>query len=511
MFNGGTLQITGNTLTNFSGIGHTVSFTAGKTVGLDINSASNTFTVDQVLNQTTGGFTKTGAGTAILNQANTYTGATTVSGGTLTIASGGSFGNTAVTVGTSAGTLNLNNASAISQNTLQVNTGGTVNATVANAISGSAIVNVNAGTLTLSASNNYSGGGTFQGERHGKPQRGRGARVRHDYFIRHHIECRDRPHRGQRHLEQLLMSSQERNSITGANNVTFSGSLFGQAGTLINSLTTTGGGTITVSNPVYLTATPGTGSSIAFSIGATNNNLTLINGTIYNDNTTNATTGNTLNLGSGTLAGTIRIAGTNNYSGTTSFGGSGNTAVQATNSNAFGTSTLVFNDRRPPGLRGHGDACEYHDRQRQHDFQWSEQPGVKRRLDEFGRQPNIDQQHHGRQLPHPRGVCLSFGSDRHGPHPYDCRHRADKPQWCDRELQRRRRHGGRPDHHKHGHYHSPARNTYSGTTTMNAAGGTLVSSPAPIVRLGATTLTAGTLQLASPTANNGGLASGLLT
>ena len=89
VFNGGTLQITGNTLTNFSGIGHTVSFSAAQLVSLDVNSTTNTFTVDQVLNQTTGGFTKAGAGTAILNQANTYSGATIVSAGMLKLGAAG--------------------------------------------------------------------------------------------------------------------------------------------------------------------------------------------------------------------------------------------------------------------------------------------------------------------------------------------------------------------------------------------------------------------------------------
>jgi fibronectin-binding autotransporter adhesin len=83
VFDGGALQITGTTLTSVSGIGHTVSFNAGKLVALDINSSSNTFTVDQVLNQTTGGFTKLGAGRAVFTQANTYTGDTTITAGAI--------------------------------------------------------------------------------------------------------------------------------------------------------------------------------------------------------------------------------------------------------------------------------------------------------------------------------------------------------------------------------------------------------------------------------------------
>ena len=83
VFDGGTLQITGTALTSVSGIGHSVAFNAGKLVALDINSSLNTFTVDQVLNQTTGGFTKLGAGRVVFTHANTYTGETTISVGAI--------------------------------------------------------------------------------------------------------------------------------------------------------------------------------------------------------------------------------------------------------------------------------------------------------------------------------------------------------------------------------------------------------------------------------------------
>jgi len=81
IFNIGTLQITGTALTSLSTIDSTVTFTATRAVGFDIQDAANTFTVDQVLNQTTGTFTKSGAGTLVLNQDNTFTGATSVYGG----------------------------------------------------------------------------------------------------------------------------------------------------------------------------------------------------------------------------------------------------------------------------------------------------------------------------------------------------------------------------------------------------------------------------------------------
>ena len=92
IFDGGTLQITGvinslpdahRYLSNLSTLRHSVVFNSGKTVGLDIASGNNTFTADQVLNQGSGGLTKLGAGTLIVDQPNTYTGITTIADGTL--------------------------------------------------------------------------------------------------------------------------------------------------------------------------------------------------------------------------------------------------------------------------------------------------------------------------------------------------------------------------------------------------------------------------------------------
>jgi len=331
-----TAAASGNTIQNGSLTG--ASYTASNTSGTAIVTAN-------LLGS--GTLTMSGAGgTLSLSGSNSYSGATAVSAGTLTIASGSTLGNTAVTV-SGTGTLNLNNASAISQNTLQVGISSTagpaLNATVTNAISGSTVVNVNGGTLTCSAANNYTGGGTFRGSGtenlNAAGALGSGTITLWGTTLNAGTDLT-----GANAISNNFNILSNPALITGANNVAFSGSLFGQGGSLTNSLSTGGGGTITVSNNVYLTSTPGTPNSITFNIGTSNSNVILLSGTIYNDNTTNATTGNGLGLGSGTSSGTIRVSGNNNYSGTTTFGGSGVQAVQATNSNAFGTSTLVFNN-----------------------------------------------------------------------------------------------------------------------------------------------------------------------
>ncbi|EDA6316586.1 autotransporter outer membrane beta-barrel domain-containing protein [Salmonella enterica subsp. enterica serovar Kentucky] len=87
---------------------------------------------------------KQGAGTLILNAENTYTGGTTISGGTLVATNVDALGSGDVT----------------DDATLELNTGGTFD----NAIGGSGnVVKYGADTLTLSGSNSYTGGTTISG------------------------------------------------------------------------------------------------------------------------------------------------------------------------------------------------------------------------------------------------------------------------------------------------------------------------------------------------------------
>ena len=104
VFNGGTLRITGTELTHMWDLTNSgtrpITYTAGKAVGLDIADAGHTFTVDHVLNQTTGGLTKSGEGTLVLGDINTYTGNTAVTAGTLDVT--GEIAGSAVTVNADA-------------------------------------------------------------------------------------------------------------------------------------------------------------------------------------------------------------------------------------------------------------------------------------------------------------------------------------------------------------------------------------------------------------------------
>ncbi|EDA9552733.1 AIDA autotransporter-like protein ShdA, partial [Salmonella enterica] len=117
----------------------------------NLADADDSFTVNTVLENVDANsgwngqsLTKTGAGTLILNAENTYTGGTTISGGTLIASNVEALGTGNVT----------DNA------TLELNTGGDFD----NAISGSGqVVKSGDGALTLSGANSYTGGTTISG------------------------------------------------------------------------------------------------------------------------------------------------------------------------------------------------------------------------------------------------------------------------------------------------------------------------------------------------------------
>ena len=133
-FEGGTLQITGNTY--HSTARNIILGAAGG--GFDIADADNTFTVSQALTGA-GGLYKTGAGTLVLAGNNTYTGETQIAQGTLQASTTSLRGDVL-----DDGTLVLDQAS-------DATFGGTISGT-------GQFVKTGAGMLTLSGTNTYSGG-----------------------------------------------------------------------------------------------------------------------------------------------------------------------------------------------------------------------------------------------------------------------------------------------------------------------------------------------------------------
>jgi fibronectin-binding autotransporter adhesin len=160
VFDGGTLQITG---TGMSALGHIAAFSAGKPVILDINDAGNTFTLNQVLNHATGSFTKLGVGSAVLTQTNTYTGATLVSEGALTLSGGFSAGNRSITVSDPSGrsaTLNIT-AGTYPLGSGQINVGNATTAAIGTVFQSGGAISFTSGNGLLVGQNTVANQGIY--------------------------------------------------------------------------------------------------------------------------------------------------------------------------------------------------------------------------------------------------------------------------------------------------------------------------------------------------------------
>uniref|UniRef100_UPI003B9EE8FD autotransporter-associated beta strand repeat-containing protein n=4 Tax=Ochrobactrum quorumnocens TaxID=271865 RepID=UPI003B9EE8FD len=170
-FQGGTLQITGTTMTSTP---RSIIWQSGGG-GFDIADASNVFTISQEIGTAAepgGKLAKAGAGTLVLTGTNYYGGGTELQGGTLSVSSDHNLGDASGNLSFSGGTLQvtetMNSARAVNLatdgGTVLVDSGKTLTLSGRSSDLGAAhgaLSKTGDGTLVLAATNSYSGGTTI--------------------------------------------------------------------------------------------------------------------------------------------------------------------------------------------------------------------------------------------------------------------------------------------------------------------------------------------------------------
>ncbi len=169
-FNGGLLQITGTTLKNLDT--HTVNWSTFNG-GFDIASASNTFTVSENISGP-GALSVSGSGILFLSGTNSYTGGTFLNSGFLEVASTASLGGTSAPLNFTGGSLYINGTTVTTIDSYNVNwstfNGGFNIATAANVFSVGQVIGGSGsflksgpGVLILNAANTFTGTTTISG------------------------------------------------------------------------------------------------------------------------------------------------------------------------------------------------------------------------------------------------------------------------------------------------------------------------------------------------------------
>ncbi len=153
-----TFNAAGSPVFDLSGNNQAVGRLSSTNTGAAVSLGAGTLTVGGVdksgefagvISGTGGGLTKVGTGTLTVSGANSYTGTTTISAGTLQVGAGGTSGVLGSGGVTNNATLSFNRSDAL---------------TVSSAISGTgAVVQNGAGTLTLAGTNSYTGALTING------------------------------------------------------------------------------------------------------------------------------------------------------------------------------------------------------------------------------------------------------------------------------------------------------------------------------------------------------------
>jgi fibronectin-binding autotransporter adhesin len=364
------------------------SFSTSRAITL--NSAASTFLIDPSQTYTvtsgitgTGALNKTGTGTMVLSGANTYSGGTIVSAGTLRLGAADRLLNTgAVTIsgGTfdlqtfseTVGVITLSSGSIVGTGTLTGSAYAFEAGTVSPSLGGTgALTKTTAGTLTLSGANTYSGGTTIQGGTvviNSSANLGNVAgaltinggtlEIATGFTTARAISLGDLASTfqidpGVTYTVSSSISGTGALNKTGSGTMALSGANTYSGGTVVSAGTLRVNANERIANTSDLTVAGGTFNVQAFS--ETVANVTLSSGSITG---TGTLTGSTFTLQSGnatailagsgatmtkTTAGTVTLTGANTFTGATTINGGTLTASSSSGSALGGTSGVTVN------------------------------------------------------------------------------------------------------------------------------------------------------------------------
>jgi autotransporter-associated beta strand protein len=410
-FNGGTLNSTGNSydlganrVVTLAGAGTIQTDADILTVSAPVNIAANLLTVtgaggtiiSSAINDAGlgGSLTKSGAGTLTLtNNGNSYTGLTTVTGGTLAYGASNVIGSGGVTVDGAGAILDLGANQSDTVGAVIVDGGGSITGTGTSTLTSTAdfdmrsgavsailagsvgLTKTTAGTVTLSGTNTYAGLTTINNgilSLGSAGALGSGGNVTFDGGVLQYTAASA----GLDLSSNIINSASAIKIDANGQTITFNNPLSGTntggltltgTGTLVlagtstySGPTTLTGGALQISNPLSLQ-----NSALFFNGGALNlrsdtsvtfvtTSTTLGAGTISVDNNGSAATGNTLSLGAfSVVAGTLTVTSGNNYAlslgagtqsgaGTTTFANAATLTLASFTTAGGAPSTLSF-------------------------------------------------------------------------------------------------------------------------------------------------------------------------